>query len=161
MGVNSAFVWDYFQQRANDRALIHGGGTDRDSAAGLPGLLALEADAAEAPPGAPAAGPTPPASAPSRPALDALSRGRSFGLSAGSLGGFIWSKAASGFALDCNWRREDENKSSDEAARPLETREGGPVYATLMWVPSEDMRLGRVEAGDVGPWWEKEDEEEG
>lgn len=35
------------------------------------------------------------------------------------------------------------------------------VYSTLMWVPSEDMRLGRVEAGDVGPWWEKEDEEEG
>lgn len=29
-----------------------------------------------------------------------------------------------------------------------------------MWVPSEDMRLGRVEAGDIGPWWEKEDEEE-
>lgn len=29
-----------------------------------------------------------------------------------------------------------------------------------MWVPSEDMRLGRVEAGDIDPWWEKKDEEE-
>lgn len=35
------------------------------------------------------------------------------------------------------------------------------VYSTEMWVPSEDMRLARAEAGDVGPWWEKEDEEEG
>lgn len=34
------------------------------------------------------------------------------------------------------------------------------VYSTLMWVPSADMRLGRVEAGDMGPWWGKEDEEE-
>lgn len=34
------------------------------------------------------------------------------------------------------------------------------VYSTLLWVPSEDMRLGKVEAGDVGPWWGKEDEEE-
>lgn len=34
------------------------------------------------------------------------------------------------------------------------------VYSTIMWVPSEDMRLGRVEAGNKGPWWGKEDEEE-
>lgn len=44
---------------------------------------------------------------------------------------------------------------------PHSTHAFAQVYSTLMWVPSEDMRLGRVEAGDVGPWWEKEDEEEG
>lgn len=44
---------------------------------------------------------------------------------------------------------------------PPSTHVFAQVYSTLMWVPSEDMRLGRVEAGDVGPWWEKEDEEEG
>lgn len=44
---------------------------------------------------------------------------------------------------------------------PPSTHAFAQIYSTLMWVPSEDMRLGRVEAGDVGPWWEKEDEEEG
>lgn len=35
------------------------------------------------------------------------------------------------------------------------------VYSTLRWLPSADMRLGRVGAGDMGPWWGKEDGEEG
>lgn len=61
-------------------------------------------DEAGAPPGVPADITTTPSSAPSRPTVEALSRGRSFGLSAVSLGGLviIWSKAGSGFELDCN-----------------------------------------------------------
>lgn len=35
------------------------------------------------------------------------------------------------------------------------------VYSTLGWLPSADMRLGRVGAGDMGPWWGKEDGDEG
>lgn len=35
------------------------------------------------------------------------------------------------------------------------------VYSTLGWLPSADMRLGRVGAGDMGPWWEKEEGDEG
>lgn len=35
------------------------------------------------------------------------------------------------------------------------------VYSTLRWLPSADMRLGRVGAGDMGPWWGKEDGDEG
>lgn len=74
---------------------------DGDRAAGLPGLLELVVLVVGA--GVPAVIPTP-SSAPSRPAAEALSRGRSFGLSAGSLGGLviIWSKAGSEFELDCN-----------------------------------------------------------
>lgn len=55
-------------------------------------------------PGVPGAITTTPSSVPSRPAVEALSRGRSLGLSAGSLGGLviIWSKAGSEFELDCN-----------------------------------------------------------
>lgn len=72
-----------------------------DSAAGLPGLLVLVAlvDGAGVP-----AVITAPSSTPSRPTVEALSRGRSLGLSAGSLGGLviIWSKAGSEFELDCN-----------------------------------------------------------
>lgn len=71
-------------------------------------MFVVVVDGAGAPPGVPAAIPATPSSAPSRPAVDALSRGRSLGLSAGSLGGLviIWSKAGSGFELDCNWRRD-------------------------------------------------------
>lgn len=55
---------------------------------------------AVAAPGVPAA-----SSVPSRPAVAVLSRGRSFALSAGSLGGLvsICSKGGSEFELDCNW----------------------------------------------------------
>lgn len=35
------------------------------------------------------------------------------------------------------------------------------VYSTLRWLPSADMRLGRVGAGDIGPWWGKEEGDEG
>ncbi len=68
---------------------------------------------AEAPPGVPAAITMIPSSVPSRPAVEALSRGRSFGLSAGSLGGLVisWSKAGSEFELDCNWKMENEKTS--------------------------------------------------
>lgn len=57
---------------------------------------------AVAPPGVPTN--TSPSSVPSRPAVAGLSRGRSFALSAGSLGGLvnIWSKGGSEFELDCN-----------------------------------------------------------
>lgn len=72
-----------------------------DSAAGLLGLLVLVAlvDGAGVP-----AVITTPSSTPSRPTVEALSRGRSLGLSAGSLGDLviIWSKAGSEFELDCN-----------------------------------------------------------
>lgn len=44
--------------------------------------------------------------------------------------------------------------------QPPSTHAFAQVCSTLVWVPSEDMRLGRVEAGDMGPWWVKEDEEE-
>lgn len=59
---------------------------------------------AAAPPGGPAAASTSPSSAASRPGAADLSRGRSFALSAGSLGGLvnIWSKGGSEFELDCN-----------------------------------------------------------
>lgn len=59
---------------------------------------------AVAPPGVPAATITTPSSVPSRPAVAVFSRGRSFALSAGSLGGLvnIWSKGGSEFELDCN-----------------------------------------------------------
>lgn len=73
-------------------------------------------DGAEAPPGVPAAITTTGSSVPSRPAVEVLSRGRSLGLSAVSLGGLviIWSKAGSGFELDCNLRREDDKEQLDE-----------------------------------------------
>lgn len=77
---------------------------DGDSAAGLPGLLAFVVVVDGALLGVPAPITTTPSSVPSRPTVEALSRGRSFGLSTGSLGGLviIWSKAGSGFELDCN-----------------------------------------------------------
>lgn len=83
---------------------------DGEKAAGLPGLLVftvvvvVEGEAV-APLGVPAATNTIPSSVPSRPAAAALSRGRSFALSVGSLGGLvnIWSKGGSEFELDCNW----------------------------------------------------------
>lgn len=82
---------------------------DGDRAAGLPGLLVfvveevVEGGAVE-PPGAPVAITTTPSSAPSRPAVAVLSSGRSFALSAASLGGLvnIWSNGGSEFELDCN-----------------------------------------------------------
>lgn len=79
---------------------------DGESAAGLPGLLVLMVvlvDEAGGQPGVPALMTTP-SSTPSRPTVEALSRGRSLGLSAGSLGGLviIWSKGGSEFELDCN-----------------------------------------------------------
>lgn len=62
------------------------------------------ADGAEAPPGVLEEITTTPSSVPSRPIDEDLSRGRSLGLSVVSLGGLviIWSKAGSGFELDCN-----------------------------------------------------------
>lgn len=82
---------------------------DGDRVAGLPGLLVfvvvvVEEGGAVAPPGVPAAITTTPSSVPSRPAVADLSSGRSFALSAGSLGGLvnIWSKGGSEFELDCN-----------------------------------------------------------
>lgn len=82
---------------------------DGDRAAGLPGLLVfvveevVEGGAVE-PPGAPVAITTTPSSPPSRPAVAVLSSGRSFALSAASLGGLvnIWSNGGSEFELDCN-----------------------------------------------------------
>lgn len=67
-------------------------------------MLLVVVDGAGAPPDVPAAITTTPSSVPSRPTVEALSRGRSLGLSAGSLTGLviIWSKAGSGFELDCN-----------------------------------------------------------
>lgn len=78
---------------------------DRESAAGLPGLLVFVAlDEVVAVLRPPAAITAPPSSVPSRPTVDVLSVGRSLGLSVGSLGGLviIWSKVGSGFELDCN-----------------------------------------------------------
>lgn len=73
-------------------------------------VVVVVVDGAGTPPGVPAAITTTPSSLPSRPTVEALSRGRSLGLSAGSLGGLviIWSKAGSEFELDCNWKREGE-----------------------------------------------------
>lgn len=67
-------------------------------------MFVVVVDGAGAPLGVPAAITTTLSSVASRPAVEALSRGRSLGLSAGSLGGLviIWSKAGSEFELDCN-----------------------------------------------------------
>lgn len=67
-------------------------------------MFVVVVDGAEEPPGVPAEITITPSSVPSLPAEGALSRGRSFGLSAGSLGGLVisWSKAGSEFELDCN-----------------------------------------------------------
>lgn len=109
-----AVVWTPCDVISSPALFWSGAEGDGDSAAGLPGLLVfvvvVVVDGAGTPPGVPAAITTTPSSLPSRPTVEALSRGRSLGLSAGSLGGLviIWSKAGSEFELDCNWKREGE-----------------------------------------------------
>lgn len=114
LNVDVAVVWTPCDVTSSPALFWSGADGDGDSAAGLPGLLVFVVveDGAGAPPGVPAAITTTPSSAPSRPTVEALSRGRSLGLSAESLGGLviIWSKAGSEFELDCNWKREDEKQ---------------------------------------------------
>lgn len=115
LNVDVAVVWTPCDVTSSTALFWSVAEGDGDSAAGLPGLLAFVVavvDGAGAPTGVPAAITTTPSSAPSRPAMEALSRGRSLGLSAGSLGGLviIWSKAGSEFELDCNWVRGGTHK---------------------------------------------------
>lgn len=108
LNLDMVVVWTPCEVTSSPDLFWSGAEGDGDRAAGLPGLLVLVdvLEGAGAAPEAPA-GRTTQFSELSRPTAEALSRGRSFGFSAGSLGGLliICSKAASGFELGCNWRR--------------------------------------------------------
>lgn len=83
-------------------------------------MLVVVVGGAWVPLGVPAAITTTPSSVASLPTVEALSRGRSLGLSAGSLADLVitGSQGGSGLELDCNWQR-DRGKMSGRGAQPL------------------------------------------
>lgn len=116
-------------------------------------MFVVAADGAGAPPGVPAEIAATPSSLPSRPAVEALSRGRSLGLSAGSLGGLviIWSKAGSEFELDCNLKSTLNFFKLSICFLWSDAIEGGPLQTGLVILgeQSKGLMFSLFAVGDV------------